>query len=65
MIINSNKTDIISMKVFDIVGNKIKDETFSIPAGGTAKNLQLQTGIYVAVLINKQGERFSNKILVQ
>jgi predicted MPP superfamily phosphohydrolase len=65
MIINSSKTDVISMRVFDMVANKIKEETFAVSAGGTTKNLQLQSGVYVVVLINKYGDRLSNKIIVQ
>jgi hypothetical protein len=65
MIINSSKTDVVSMRVFDMVGNKIKEETFAVSAGGTTKNLQLQSGVYVVVLTNKYGDRLSNKIIVQ
>ncbi|MEP7237118.1 MAG: metallophosphoesterase [Ferruginibacter sp.] len=65
VVINSNKTDIVSMKVFDFAGNEIKQETFTIAAGTTTKNLQLQNGVYVVVLINKNGNRISNKIIVQ
>jgi hypothetical protein len=65
VVINTSKNDIISMKVIDLLGNEIKQETFSIPAGGSTKNLQLQNGVYVVVLTNKNGDRISNKIIVQ
>jgi len=65
MVINSSKADVISMKIFDMAGSKVKEETFSVPAGGTTKNLQLQNGVYVVALINKNGDRISNKIIVQ
>ncbi|MEO7308083.1 MAG: metallophosphoesterase [Ferruginibacter sp.] len=65
MVINSSKTDVVSMTVFDMVGNKIKEETFAISAGGTIKNLQLQNGVYVVELANTNGDRISNKIKVQ
>jgi hypothetical protein len=65
VVINSNKSDVISMIVYDMAGSKLKEETFSIPAGGTTKNIQLQNGVYVVLISNKTGERLSNKIIVQ
>ena len=53
------------MDVFDMAGKKIKEESFAIPAGGSTKNLQLHNGVYIVVLSNTNGEKISNKIIVQ
>jgi hypothetical protein len=52
------------MKVIDMMGKEILNEAFTVSSGGTVKDLKLNTGAYVLVLVNDSGERISNKIIV-
>jgi hypothetical protein len=54
----------INMKVIDMMGKEILNEAFTVSSGGTVKDLKLNTGAYVLVLVNDSGERISNKIIV-
>jgi hypothetical protein len=65
VVINCSKPDVISMKLFDMGGNKVREEAFSVQTGSTLKSLQLQNGIYVVVLTNNAGEQLTGKIIVQ
>ena len=47
-----------------IAGKEILQETFSVNSGGGTKNLNLNSGVYVLVLLNDKGERVSTKIIV-
>ena len=61
---SSNATN-ISMRVVDIMGKEILQETFSVNSGGGTRNLYLNPGVYILVLVNDNGEKISNKIIVQ
>jgi len=65
MIINSSKSDNISLNLVDISGHEIKQETFTVATGSTSKTIVLPKGTYVAMLSNRAGERSVNKIVVQ
>lgn len=55
----------IKMRVIDMLGKNVLQETFSVNSGSGIKNLYLKPGVYVLVLFNDNGERISNKIRVQ
>lgn len=55
----------INMKVVDMLGKEIYHESFSVTNGGGTKDLYLNSGVYILVLINDKGERISTKIIVQ
>ncbi len=63
--IHSVKAAHINMKVVDILGKEVLQESFSVNNGGGTKNLYLNSGVYVLVLINDNGEKISNKVIVQ
>lgn len=62
--IKSTNAAQINMKVIDMTGKEIVSENFTVNNGGAVKNLKLNSGVYVLVLINESGERISNKIIV-
>jgi hypothetical protein len=64
-IINSNQSDRVSMIVVDMMGREILKENFKINAGINTKNLSLQNGLYILVLVNNKGEKINTKIIVQ
>jgi hypothetical protein len=55
----------ISMKVVDLVGKEILQESFSVNNGGAVRDIYLNRGVYILVLINNKQERISNKIIVR
>ncbi len=60
---STNATN-INMKVIDILGKEILNESFSVNSGGGTKTLYLNSGVYVLVLMNGKGDKISNKIIV-
>jgi Calcineurin-like phosphoesterase/Purple acid Phosphatase, N-terminal domain len=65
VIIRSTKASKISMKIVDITGKEILQKTFSLNNGGAVKNISLNPGVYVLLLMNDTGERISNKLIVR
>jgi predicted MPP superfamily phosphohydrolase len=65
VVIHSAKAGNINMMVLDILGKEILQEKFSVNNGGGIKNLYLNPGVYVLVMINDKGEKITNKIIVQ
>ena len=65
LLINSNKNDNIKLKVVDMLGKEIAEETLLINAGINTKVLQLQTGAYIILLTNSSGERISSKVIIK
>jgi hypothetical protein len=55
----------ISMKVVDLVGKEILQESFSVNNGGAVRDIYLNRGVYILVLMNNKQERISNKIIVR
>jgi predicted MPP superfamily phosphohydrolase len=62
--INTEKNDQINMKVVDMMGREVLQESFTINAGVNTKNIRLQNGMYVVVMSNSKGEKISTKINV-
>jgi predicted MPP superfamily phosphohydrolase len=65
VVIRSAKAGNINMMVLDILGKEILQEKLSVNNGGGIKNLYLNPGVYVLVMINDKGEKITNKIIVQ
>jgi hypothetical protein len=63
--IHSIKSTNLSMRVIDMMGKEIVQESFSVTGGGGNKSLNLKSGVYVLVLVNDSGERINTKIIVQ
>ena len=63
--VKTAKPSNIYLKVVDLLGKEILSESFSVNSGGTVRDLKLNTGVYIIVLINDGGERISNKVVVQ
>lgn len=64
VVIHCNHAAGVNMKVVDILGKEILNETFSVNSGGGTKNLYLNSGIYILILVNDKGDKISNKIIV-
>lgn len=64
LLIHIAKAGNIKLRVVDILGKEIIQETFYVDNSGCIKNLYLNPGVYVLVMINEKGERISNKIIV-
>lgn len=64
VVIHSSHAAGVNMKVVDILGKEILNETFSVNSGGGTKNLYLNSGVYILVLLNDKGDKVSNKIIV-
>jgi predicted MPP superfamily phosphohydrolase len=62
--IHSKDATNINIRVIDILGKEILQESFSVNSGGGIKNLKLNSGVYILVLLNDKGERISTKIIV-
>ena len=65
VVIHSTKATQIKLKVVDMLGKEILQETFSVNNGGGIKNLYLNSGVYILMLINDKGEKLSTKIIVR
>lgn len=65
VVIHSTKATQMNMQVLDITGKEMLQRSFSVNSGGETQRLYLNTGVYVLVLFNANGERISNKIIVQ
>ena len=63
--VKTAKPSNIYLKVVDLLGKEILSESFSVNSGGTVRDLKLNPGVYIIVLINDGGERISNKVVVQ
>ena len=63
--IKTTETGNIQMTVVDMLGKEILKESFSVSSSGAVKNITLKTGVYIIVVINSDGERISNKIIVR
>ena len=55
----------INMRVVDMQGKEISDETIVVNNGAVVKYLNLKPGVYILVLLNETGGRISHKIIVQ
>ncbi|MGB4844998.1 MAG: metallophosphoesterase [Ferruginibacter sp.] len=64
VVLNSQNTSQVAMKVIDMLGKEILTESFKVNTGSTVKNLNLNSGVYVLVLINSNGEKLTDKIIV-
>ena len=65
VVIQSTKATNINMRALDLSGKEILQESFSVNNGGVTKNLYLNPGIYILVMINDNGERVTNKIIIK
>jgi predicted MPP superfamily phosphohydrolase len=65
VIISTAKNDLVKMRVVDMMGKEVLLESIVTNAGANSKNLELKNGVYVLLLSNSSGERWSNKIVVQ
>ncbi len=63
--IHSTQATKVKMKVFDIIGKEILQESFSVNNGGGLKDVYLKNGVYVFVFFNDKAERISYKVIVQ
>lgn len=64
VVINSQKTTQVAMQIVDMLGKQVIKENFVLNTGSIVKNLDLKTGVYVLVLINGNGEKITDKIIV-
>ena len=65
VVINSVKNDLLKMRVVDMMGKEVLLETIGVNAGVNIKNLELKNGVYILLLMNSGGEKWSSKIVVQ
>jgi hypothetical protein len=65
LIINSEKNDNISMKLINVLGEEISAQSFAINSGNNSRELQLQNGVYILILVNSAGEKINNKIIIK
>lgn len=64
VVIKSTRATTVSLKMVDMMGKEILEESFPVNNGGAVKNLSLNTGVYILVLLNDKGQRIGNKIIV-
>jgi Calcineurin-like phosphoesterase len=65
VVVKHTNATMISMKVVDLVGKEILQQSFSVNNGGAVRDIYLNRGIYILVLTNSRQERISNKIIVR
>ena len=65
VVINTAKSDVVKMRVVDMMGKEVLLETLATNAGVNIKNLELKNGVYILLLLNSAGEKWSSKIVVQ
>ena len=65
VIIQSAKAARLRMKIVDLGGKEILQETFSVNSGGLIKDIYLNNGLYILLLSNDVGEMKSYKIIVR
>jgi acid phosphatase type 7 len=63
--ITSARTSSYSFRVLETSGKEIRRETVTVAAGSVMKDITLNKGAYVVELINLNGERISQLVLVQ
>jgi len=64
VVIKSQKVTQVAMQVVDMLGKQVLKELFVLNTGSVVKNLDLKTGVYVLVLVNDNGEKITDKIIV-
>ncbi|MEO6538577.1 MAG: metallophosphoesterase [Ferruginibacter sp.] len=65
IIINSNKSQRVQLKIIDMLGNQITDQALIISLGTNNKILKLTEGAYVLTVTDTNGQRITNKLIVQ
>ena len=63
LVIRNTVGGMITMRVIDVSGYDVLQESFSVNNGGN-KDLSLNPGVYIVLMINKNGDRISSKIMV-
>jgi len=63
--VKHTKATTMTMKVVDLVGKEILQESFPVNNGGAVRDIYLNQGLYILVLINSRQERITNKIIVR
>ncbi len=63
--ITSNKTDNVSLRVIDVQGKTLLQNNIVVQNGNTTNQVTIPSGIYVVLLVNKQGNTITNKITVE
>lgn len=62
--IKSKSAGQVNMKIVDMLGKEVLSESVVVQNGGLVKNLNLNSGIYILVLLNDKGDSISNKIVI-
>ncbi|HNJ95531.1 MAG TPA: T9SS type A sorting domain-containing protein, partial [Ferruginibacter sp.] len=65
LVVRSARSAIVNMKVIDLLGKEIANESFAVSNGGMVKDLKLRSGVYVLVLMNDSGQQISKKVIIQ
>jgi len=65
VVIKTTKSANIQLTVIDMLGKEMLKESLGVSNGGTVKNINLKTGVYIIVVTNGTGERVANKVVVQ
>ena len=65
LLVNTNRSTNVSVRITDITGRKIIDENIPAAAGTTTKKIHLNRGLYVLTAATANGEKVSNKIVVR
>ncbi len=65
LLIKTDRNEQVALTITDMLGKKISVEKLSLFAGVNKKSIGLQSGVYVADLGTRQGQRWIKKILVQ
>ena len=55
----------MQLAVIDLLGKEILKDSFSVGNGGVVKNINLKNGVYVLMVTNDAGGRFSNKVIIR
>lgn len=65
LLINSATADKLRLKIFDISGKEISNETVNVTAGSKRKEIRLKPGSYVWEMRNGKGETVSQATIVK
>ena len=62
--INSSNQGVYQVRIYDIHGRERKNEMISCVSGTCKKEFRLETGVYVYEVINNNGHKISQKVLI-
>lgn len=62
--INSTLQNLYQLKIFDLQGRELKNELISCASGLSYKNILIGPGMHIIEIMNNEGEKMSQKILI-